>query len=633
MITTQPHSRTLKQKLIVAASFTIVLVGFILTSQTFFAAKDRLETTLQEQVQNLGDTFAAGVSYWFKSKQSALQGYNSATAEPTILAALNQAKISGDFDNVFLARPDGTQVNANGVQLPPDNNDPRRWDWYKQASTNPGTVYISIPTVAAATGQNVLSLGKAVQLNGQTIGILGVDVTITDLLAQLKKVALPGDGYAFLINQDGMILAHNQSDLLAKPIASLFPDISLTQLTALPVGEYLSVTQNDHQLRLYTAKVPALNQTLIMVLDNAVIEAPLYQQIWTNLIVLAVVLVLSFSGYSLLCNLLFKPLHLVAVALDKIAHGDGDLTQRIQIQSKDEVGLLANNFNLFIDSLHQLISHVRQQAAELGQQAESSLSQTQQSVSELARQQQEISMVATAVTEMASATQEIAGNAEQTAAAAIQSAHSSNEGKSLVLKTHQSIDRLSDEVSSATAVIAELDKHAQDINSIVATIQGIAEQTNLLALNAAIEAARAGEQGRGFAVVADEVRVLSQRTATSTTEIQTTIETLQKTTQKAVALMDKSQTMAANSVQDAIDASKALEEITTAVTTISDMANQIATAAEEQTQVTGEITSNITAIKDVADDIAHGAQQAENGAHQLKTQASELNIKVSRFTL
>jgi methyl-accepting chemotaxis protein len=237
------------------------------------------------------------------------------------------------------------------------------------------------------------------------------------------------------------------------------------------------------------------------------------------------------------------------------------------------------------------------------------------------------------VTEMASATQEIANNAEQTAARAIESANSSESGKKLVEKTRESISSLANGVSEATEVIAQLDHHAQEINGILSTIKGIAEQTNLLALNAAIEAARAGEQGRGFAVVADEVRVLSQRTAASTTEIQSTIETLQKTTKVAVNIMALSRDMASHSVQDAMDASHALEEITAAVSSISDMANQIATAAEEQTQVTGEITTNVTAIKDVADEIADGALQSQDDARKLRGLADDLNGKVSNFIL
>ena len=479
----------------------------------------------------------------------------------------------------------------------------------------------------------MVSLGKAVQQNGQISAILGVDVTVTELLNQLSKVQLPGDGSAFLINNNGIILVHTEKEQLSQPISKLYAGLDYASLSSMKAGQFRLVQHNNRTERVYVSPVSGQNQLLVLVLDDDKVTAPLYTQMWTSIGVLLVVLLISLGGFALMCNALFRPLAVVSQALAKIADGNGDLTQRIPLSNRDEVGQLAANFNKFVDSLHQLIAHVRHQAKDIGDEASQGLRRTKTSVQELGRQQQEIAMVATAVTEMSSATQEIANNAEQTAAAAIQSAESSEAGKSLVNKTRESISHLADGVSEATDVIAQLDRHAQEINGILATIKGIAEQTNLLALNAAIEAARAGEQGRGFAVVADEVRVLSQRTAASTTEIQSTIETLQRTTQKAVNMMEKSSDMAAHSVQDALDASSALEEITRAVSSISDMANQIATAAEEQSHVTGEITTNVTAIKDVADEIASGAIQAEDDAHKLQRQADDLNGKVAHFIL
>ncbi len=178
-----------------------------------------------------------------------------------------------------------------------------------------------------------------------------------------------------------------------------------------------------------------------------------------------------------------------------------------------------------------------------------------------------------------------------------------------------------------------MNQHAQNINTILSAIQGIAEQTNLLALNAAIEAARAGEQGRGFAVVADEVRVLSQRTHSSTQEIQQTIETLQKTTTQAVNIMTESSKLSESSVEDANVAAQSLVKIGEAVGTISDMATQIATAAEEQASVTEEITRNTQGIRDVSDELAKEAQEASQQAELLSSLSKELQQEINRFKL
>ncbi len=624
---------SLKQKLSLSATAAVLVVGVGLTAINFFNTRTALEASTVEQLKTVSFVFNGGVRQWLDGKAAALGALAADTPDAQLPASLNQVKNSGAFDNVFYARGDGSQVNANGVQLPPDNNDPRQWLWYQQAQQNPGKVFFSIPTVAAATKQNVLSLGWALQSAGKTTAILGADVSISDILDQLKRVQLPGAGSAVLVNGQNIVLGHEDAALLAKPITELFPQLdadTLQRLAQAPGERYVETAAGQ---RLYAAPMNHHGETLVMIVDSGVLMAPLQRQLWISLAILAVVLGGSLLLINLLCSYLLRPLGVVSTGLQVIADGQGDLTRRIAVQSTDEVGGLAGHFNQFVASLHGLIGGVRQHAQSVDAESQKVLQRSAAATRELGRLQQEITLVATAVTEMSSATQEIARNAEQTAEAIRQSSDSTAQGLTLVQTSKESINSLAREVDDATRVIGELDHHSQAIAKVLDSIQSIAEQTNLLALNAAIEAARAGEHGRGFAVVADEVRTLSQRTQASTREINETIGTLQQMTRQAVQRMDSSMAIAERSVADVERASSALEEIAQSAGVISEMSLQIATAAEEQTSVTEEITRNVITIKGLGDTLASGAEDSERQSRSLQHHAADLNRDVARFIL
>lgn len=620
---------TLKNKLALSASVAIILGGVLVEFLSFWSSLQRLDIEVEQRLESSAASYNQYVSDWLDSKGSALTALPSDADMEDIERHLKQARHSGQFDNVFLAFPDGSQKNANGVVLPPGNNDPRKWGWYINAKADPSKVFMDNPTVAAATGANVVSLGKALQLKSQQV-VLGADVEINDIVNNLQKVILPGEGYMFIATEQGTIFTHADTKLLNKDIATLGLNNNDIQRVA-QQGQNERFNVNGQDIIVYAEAIPNTRLKTVIVIDNDSLLAPLYKAMWSQVIATILVVIVCTFLFNLLCAYLFKPLQRVSDALELIAQGSGDLTQRIDIDTKDEVGNLAASFNQFVGSLQQLIGHVRQQSEGLTATAVEGEKRSNKAVGELNQQQQEITMVATAVTEMASATQEIASHAEQTAKAAQDSSSSTDNGRQLVLNTKSSINNLAEEVNQASNVIGDLNQHAQEINTILATIQGIAEQTNLLALNAAIEAARAGEQGRGFAVVADEVRVLSQRTQTSTEEIKSMIDTLQRTTGKAVDLMGTSSTLAHETVSDADQAASALEEINQSVALISDMATQIATAAEEQTQVTGEITQTITAIKDVTDELALDADHSLSQSRDLNGQANDLHGKVATF--
>ncbi len=501
-------------------------------------------------------------------------------------------------------------------------------------------------------GKQVLvsSFNAPIVVNGRFLGSVGNDLAldfIQELLEQVNGELYDGAGELALVAANGtLIAATRDASLISQPASRVLPAELLETLRN--SHDNRPILRNDEAQQLFELLYPfqvagtSTRWALAITLPSEALFAELQQlqaglaeqanqdTLGMTLVGLLVaglgLLVVWFVGYGIA-----RPLRQMVGMLDDIAKGDGDLTVRLQVQRSDELGQIAHGFNAFLTKLQAMIAAVVnsvQQVSDSSVRTADIAIRTNQGVQ---KQLAEIELVATAIHEMTATAQDVARNASHAAEAASHADRAANQGKQVVQETSAAIRELAGEIDHAVGVVQELARDSENINAILVAIRGIAEQTNLLALNAAIEAARAGEQGRGFAVVADEVRSLAQKTQQATEEIQSMILQLQNGTREVVRVMEQSQAKTGASVEHASQAAGALEAITEAVSVINDMNNQIASAAEEQSAVAEDINRNVTNIGQVANEVAGGADESSQASAEMTRLAEQQRRLVNQF--
>jgi methyl-accepting chemotaxis protein len=487
-------------------------------------------------------------------------------------------------------------------------------------------------------------------IDGAFKGIVGADLSvgfIQEMLTSANLKLFSGAGEMSLISTNGGLVAYTKdASALGKKASSVLGLNKGASFTDVPINEAKYIV--DRQQGLIKLYMPfgigdsAARWTLMIQLPLSVVMANLNQlqsdlvaRYQADIFAMAMVglaiaalglIIVWFAGHGIA-----RPLKRMVLMLDDIVKGEGDLTKRLMSDRADETGQIASGFNTFLAKLQVIISEVVSSVHKVGASSEQTSAIATRTNQGVHKQMREIELVATAVHEMTATAQDVARNASQAAQAASHADSAAQEGMKVVQNTSQSIIELAQEIGKAVIVVQDLTKDSENISAILITIRSIAEQTNLLALNAAIEAARAGEQGRGFAVVADEVRNLAQKTQLATHEIQTMIQQLQSGTRQVVQVMEGSQVKTDASVDLASKAAQSLETIASAVSVISDMNMQIASAAEEQSAVAEDINRNVINIGQVANEVAGGAEESSRASSELAGLAKQQHALINQF--
>jgi len=469
--------------------------------------------------------------------------------------------------------------------------------------------------------------------SAQTVEFLGreLDSSKNEMLAQTKYITN-------ILDSAGVSgISTDLNDLISEIVELVGESASISgvkngQLSSEAAATaQLIETENliDAANKILAKQVDLANQTASQAatdVEDAVSSGSI-QSIGIMLVSLVLAVIISF--FTLIS--ITRPLRQVNDMLKVVA--SGNLSHKLDDTGKDEFATLARNCNLLIDSLRNLIQGIVSRSTQLAAAAEQTSAVTAQSTTAIEEQRNQVEQAASATTEMSSTSQSVLSSANDALGEIKQADDEAERVKGISDKNRETIEALAQEVESASQVINKLQQDSASIGGILDVIRGIAEQTNLLALNAAIEAARAGEQGRGFAVVADEVRTLASRTQESTQEIQNMIEALQTGAEKAVSVMETGKSQAVNCVEQSEMADKALETITHAVHEAYDRSSQIATAAEEQSVVAHEISENLESIVAIAEQTTAGSQQTASSSSEVARLAEELQQSVQEFKL
>ncbi|UTT85096.1 methyl-accepting chemotaxis protein [Vibrio pelagius] len=608
-----------------------------------FTPSEELRTALDEMIRRSVLDFDSILGAYLVFRPEMLDGEDGNYVDADYVGS-NEV---GRFAPYWKVADNGENVLSNVLSEQTLNDNSNSERFYCPLSS--GQTCISTPKVVTSGGQSLLtsSISVPIMIDDTPIGFLGIDLrldSLTQIVAKSDADLFDGNGALYVVSLDGSVIAADDT-LISIGSQFVSTNTSNDQLTDFMFGgEAMTQWSENGEWLLAFAPVVAANQTWGVLLEiprdsvvadadllDAIISDKLSEGVKTELIAGGLFIVIGLGVIAFASLSIVKPIRQVVERLDDIASGEGDLTQRLEVKSQDEVGQLAQGFNRFLDKLQPTIKQViatSEQVANTTSAAKSSASSTRQSSES---QFKEVDLVATAAEEMTQTASLVVQNAEIAVGAASEANSSAKQGQQVIELSAGEMRKLVERMSSAVPIVEELAKNNANITDILGVIEGISEQTNLLALNAAIEAARAGEQGRGFAVVADEVRNLASRTQASVGEIRQVIDKVQAGTQDVVEAIQEGNILANDTALHVQNAVEDLGSIFTSIEAISDMNNQIVRAAEEQQSVSGEVNQSVVNIRDLSAQILEQASRSEEQGNQIDTLSQQQQALVNQF--